>query len=175
MPVQVQVHSTPKRAILVIGVALLISLALVGLKKLSGTTDSAGSDPVSDAAVFQLSYIAPAIYLNIPDDAQELVWSAALARTLDGQTEVVVQNGRVDVLTDLYAIEVERLAKWHEGIGQSLHYSIETSRIPCMAIILDAKDMQITSATLDKLFLIEKTALDSGIKLLFLVSSAQEP
>ncbi|MDP3029345.1 MAG: hypothetical protein Q8O04_07600 [Deltaproteobacteria bacterium] len=174
MPVQVEVHSTAKRAVFIIGFALVLVAALVGLQKLSERPNQ-DSAKLANAVGIQLgTYIAPVVNLNVDPQSKETVWSAALAETLRGKTEVPVQNGRVDVLTDKYAIEVERLEKWHEGIGQSTHYAIETSKIPCLAIIIEPKDIPLSGATVDKLYLIEKIALKSGIKLIFLVAVASE-
>ncbi|MCP3924305.1 MAG: hypothetical protein GY714_17150 [Desulfobacterales bacterium] len=54
----------------------------------------------------------------------------------DGKLEVSVKYGRVDILTDDFAIEVDRLEKFHEGIGQSLHYAEETGKKPGLAIFI---------------------------------------
>lgn len=54
--------------------------------------------------------------------------------------EVPVKYGRIDLLTDEYAIEVDRLEKFHEAIGQALHYAKETGKKPAIAIfIIDHK------------------------------------
>jgi hypothetical protein len=50
--------------------------------------------------------------------------------------EVPVRYGRVDLLTDEYAIEVDRLEKFHEAIGQALHYARETGKKPAIAIFI---------------------------------------
>ncbi|MGZ6231132.1 MAG: hypothetical protein ACXWMO_10250 [Syntrophales bacterium] len=52
------------------------------------------------------------------------------------QMEVPVNYGRIDLLTGDYAIEVERLDKFHEGIGQALHYAKETDRKPGLAVFI---------------------------------------
>jgi hypothetical protein len=52
------------------------------------------------------------------------------------QTEVPVKYGRVDILSDDYAIEVDRLEKFHEAIGQALHYAKETGKKPAIAIFI---------------------------------------
>jgi hypothetical protein len=44
--------------------------------------------------------------------------------------EVPVKYGRIDLLTDDYAIEVDSLEKFHEAIGQALHYEYETGKKP---------------------------------------------
>jgi hypothetical protein len=51
------------------------------------------------------------------------------------QTHVVA--GRVDVLTDTQAIELDWLKgnKFHEGIGQALHYGDVTGQQPVLALI----------------------------------------
>ena len=50
--------------------------------------------------------------------------------------EVHVKYGRIDLLTDDYAIEVDRLEKFHEAIGQALHYAKETGKKPAIAIFI---------------------------------------
>ena len=50
--------------------------------------------------------------------------------------EVPVRYGRVDLLSDEYAIEVDRLEKFHEAIGQALHYAKETGKKPAIAIFI---------------------------------------
>jgi len=52
------------------------------------------------------------------------------------QMEVTVKYGRVDLLSDDYAIEVDRLEKFHEAIGQALHYAKETGKKPAVAIFI---------------------------------------
>lgn len=52
------------------------------------------------------------------------------------QMEVPVKYGRIDLLTDDYAIEVDKLEKFHEAIGQALHYAKETGRKPAVAIFI---------------------------------------
>jgi hypothetical protein len=52
------------------------------------------------------------------------------------QMEVPVKYGRIDLLSDDYAIEVDRLEKFHEAIGQALHYAKETGRKPAIAIFI---------------------------------------
>jgi len=53
-----------------------------------------------------------------------------------GKLEVPVKYGRIDILTKRYAVEVDRLSKFHEGIGQCLHYAHETNRKPGLAIFV---------------------------------------
>lgn len=50
--------------------------------------------------------------------------------------EVPVKYGRIDLLTDDYAVEVDRLEKFHEAIGQTLHYAKETGKKPAVAIFI---------------------------------------
>ena len=78
-------------------------------------------------------------YINLPvrSDNVESTWSSALAEILHGRQEVSVKFGRVDLLTDVYAIEVDRFDKYHEAIGQALHYRVETSRQGAIALMLD--------------------------------------
>jgi len=44
---------------------------------------------------------------------------------VEGETEKYLEDnsGRIDCLTDQYAIEVDFASKWAEAIGQALYYS----------------------------------------------------
>ena len=165
MTVQAQVHSTTKRAIVIIGIALLFAATLVGVRRFSSPAPQTTQQNV---AAVNAAFIAPVVTLRIADAATESAWSAALAATLSGRTEVPVQNGRIDVLSDFYAIEVDRLEKWHEGIGQASHYALATGKTACLALIIDSDRWPLNETTLTKLRLIEQTALARGVKLLVL-------
>lgn len=62
-----------------------------------------------------------------------------LGAHLGGEIEKQVRGGRVDIETEVYAIEVERAAKWKNSIGQALWYSLQTDKKP--AIILLVTDL----------------------------------
>lgn len=51
---------------------------------------------------------------------------------------------RVDCLTDTHAVEFDFANKWHEGIGQALHYSIMTNKKAKLVLILDNPKSQMT-------------------------------
>lgn len=74
-------------------------------------------------------------YFNISTNAKEREWMLALSSQLHGVTERSIKMGRIDILTKTDAIEVDYFHKWHESIGQALHYSIETKRRPTIALI----------------------------------------
>jgi hypothetical protein len=50
--------------------------------------------------------------------------------------EVPVKYGRIDLLADDYAIEVDSLENFHEAIGQALHYAKETGTKPGIAFFI---------------------------------------
>ena len=108
--------------------------------------------------------------LEVDDPSKEASWSQALARRLSGETEAPVEGGRVDVLTDRYAIEVDRLAKWHEAIGQAAHYALKSEKDPVAALILEERPA--SAKVTDKLALIDETCREQGIKLILLRQSA---
>ena len=74
-------------------------------------------------------------YFNISTNAKEREWMLALSSQLHGVTEYSIKMGRIDILTKTDAIEVDYFHKWHESIGQALHYSFETKRRPTIALI----------------------------------------
>lgn len=50
--------------------------------------------------------------------------------------EVPVKYGRADLVSDDYAIEVDKLDNFHEAIGQALHYAKETGKKPAIAVYI---------------------------------------
>ena len=71
---------------------------------------------------------------------RETLWSAWVAKVLDGEKEAESFDGsRCDVLTPYLAIEVEWVSKWEEAIGQSVFYAIQHNRQP--GIVLLGKTM----------------------------------
>jgi len=108
--------------------------------------------------------------LNVSADDPESRWRDELARVVNGRKEVTVTGGRVDVLTAEMAIELDRLHKWHEGIGQVLHYATLTRKTPVLALMAYARTPQnLRTNTLRRLALVEKTCRAHGIRLLVLL------
>ena len=76
-----------------------------------------------------------------------------------GKLEVSVPGGRCDILTRKWAIEVDHVYKYKEGIGQCLHYARETGRKPGLALFIDAR-----GDTLEKLARARRAAKRLKIK-----------
>ncbi len=62
-----------------------------------------------------------------------------LASQMGADKEVSVQNGRVDLVTETHAYEVEWAKNWKHSIGQALWYGLQTNKTP--GIILIMKDI----------------------------------
>ena len=167
MPTEVTVHPTAKIAFVAVLIAVVAGSGLVGLKRLlKSENDSSSQIESSFASTSQVEtlpdLLLPVIRLAVDPESHETDWSEALAAVLSGRTEVATEHGRVDVLTDRFAIEVDRLAKWHESIGQASHYASTTKKRPVVALILLPND------NTDKLELVEDTCTSKGIKLVIL-------
>ena len=80
-------------------------------------------------------------------------YSDLINLTLQGEREVKIDGGRVDILTDTYAVEVERAHKWKNSIGQALWYALNTNKTPGIVLILE-------NDTEYKYFIMLSTALD---------------
>ncbi len=175
MPTTVRVHPTWRVAIIAIAVAIVTFSILAGLKNLlpggrrddTPSTTSRTRDPSVEPTLAGSSLI-PSLALRVPDPQLESAWSAELAQALEGRTEVPVENGRVDVLTEHYAIEVDRLDKWHEAIGQAAHYALKTGKRPVAAIIISTDAWPVSPATQSKLMVVDETCAKQGIKLILL-------
>lgn len=79
------------------------------------------------------------VRLAVPTVAHESDWRDALAAAWTGRTEVAIRYGRVDVLTPSQAIELDYSHKYHEALGQALHYADETGRQGVAALIVDSQ------------------------------------
>jgi hypothetical protein len=59
-----------------------------------------------------------------------------LGEFFGGRTEQYVDNGKIDILTDTHAIEVEWANKWKNSIGQSLWYGLQTGKSPGIILLV---------------------------------------
>lgn len=65
-------------------------------------------------------------------------WQVALNnKVFKGKLEASVSTGRVDILTDTFAIEVDKVLKYKEGIAQALKYAKATGKKPLLALYID--------------------------------------
>lgn len=68
----------------------------------------------------------------------ERYYQEVFAKNVNGTIEVIMPDGsRCDVVTKTHAIEVDFARKWAEAIGQSLHYSVLTGKLPGILLILE--------------------------------------
>lgn len=160
-------HPTAKIALKVIVISLVVGFCLLGIKRLiKPKQDNHISENKQEEQNYHIEtltdYLLPVLRVPVDIKAHESEWCNALAKALLGETEVTTEHGRVDVLTDRFAIEVDRLAKWHEAIGQASHYAETTKKKATIALIILPND------NLDKLELIDKTCANKGIKLIIL-------
>jgi len=74
-------------------------------------------------------------------DAQsysETDWQMAFnAKVTRGEVEVQHPTGRIDILTDEYAIEVDHVRNYLAGIKQALQYAAAAKRKPGLALFMD--------------------------------------
>lgn len=55
----------------------------------------------------------------------------------DAQLEVRMTDGtRADIVTDTWAVEVDRPKKWYEAVTQSLHYARLSHRNPAVVLVV---------------------------------------
>ena len=112
---------------------------------------------------------------DLPSGGKESLWRDKLAQRWQGTTEKRVEGGRIDVLTDRYAIEVEFPHKWHEGLGQALHYSNATGKPGVLAVIAYAQgEANLHGQSRQKLEMIERICLTNDIKMVVLFPNRPE-
>lgn len=157
-----------------ISVSAILVFAVLGLAvrflKPNGSAETHSSDgsPFVDFGTVTDSLLVPVIELEVADRSLEKNWIAALADKLQGQAEVVVPYGRVDVVTGSYAIEVDYLHKFKEGIGQALHYGEVKGITPGLALIYERTEHESDAEVIDKLQHIESLCAAKGIRLFLL-------
>ena len=67
-------------------------------------------------------------------------WQVALNNNLfNGKLEVSVSTGRVDIVTETFVIEVDKVSKYQEGIKQALKYAKATGKKPVLALYIDGE------------------------------------
>jgi len=96
----------------------------------------------------------------------ESEWSKALSKKINGKRENIVSAGRVDVVTENLAIEVDKIDKWHEGVGQALHYGLYTGKYPSLALITSYPNSKKNEERLD---VIKNVCKKYDIKLILLM------
>ena len=68
-------------------------------------------------------------------------WQTAFnSKVACGRMEVQYPTGRIDILTDEYAIEVDHVRNYLAGIKQALQYAAAAKRNPGLALFLDGSE-----------------------------------
>jgi len=82
--------------------------------------------------------IIPAIYLSCTQEVikNENFYADKIQKAIGGEREVSVSNGRVDLVTNEYAFEIEWAWNWKEAVGQSLWYGLQTNKKPGIILIM---------------------------------------
>lgn len=69
---------------------------------------------------------------------EESDWQVAFnSKVTHGKLEVETPTGRIDILTDTHAIEVDHARNYRAGIKQALQYAGATGKKPGLALIMD--------------------------------------
>jgi len=81
---------------------------------------------------------------HVKHEHNEASYQQAWCDAHNGVTEYENKDfTRVDCLTKTHAVEFDFANKWHESIGQALHYSIMTGKKPMVVLILDEPEKQM--------------------------------
>lgn len=102
---------------------------------------------------------------------REKYWVSALAAAVNGKTEVRIPYGRVDLITQSFAIEVDWLRKWHEALGQALSYSYGTGRQAAFALVVKRKEWPLSAYNRKKLAHIARVARQNQVQVFLLIQA----
>lgn len=158
-----------------VGITIIVIFILLGLGfKLSKIYTKENVQAQKDAVL--ISYYSldkpvfvPVIQLSVADPSLEKNWVESFRQKINGRSEVPIENGRIDIVADNYAIEVDYFHKWQEGLGQALHYGDVLDKIPTLALIDD--DNRARDEHTDQIKYIEALCMKKGVKLLLLKDS----
>lgn len=154
-------------------IVIAASIVLGGLLRITDNKSSVSNVPRKNNPTMlgtSGNIIIPVIMLPVNVTALEKEWNASLANQINGQSEVQVDRGRVDVMTDAYAIEIDFFKKWHEGLGQAIHYGDASNRIGVLALIERHKEHETDVEHMELLRKIERLCIEKGVKLILLRS-----
>jgi len=161
-----------------VGIAIIVIFVLLGLvfklSKMFQKEDSKQQKADLSIAYYSLDnpILIPVIQLTVGDPSLEKNWVESFRQKINGRSEVPIENGRVDIVTDSYAIEVDYSNKWQEGLGQALHYGDILNKIPTLALI--DNDNRAKAERLAQLKYIEALCTKKGVKLLLLRNTNSE-
>jgi hypothetical protein len=67
-------------------------------------------------------------------------WQVAFnSKVLHGKLEVPLSTGRADIVTNQYAVEVDKASKYLEGIAQAKKYAKGSGKAPGLALYIDGE------------------------------------
>lgn len=76
------------------------------------------------------------MYSLVGSGQKEAYYIDLLAVKMNAQKEVPVQNGRIDLLTDSVAYEVEWAYNWKHSIGQAMWYALQKNKKPGIILLM---------------------------------------
>lgn len=116
--------------------------------------------------------IAPFFLFAQKSKLQERDYADYIQQLIGGEREYSVYSGRVDLVTEDFAYEVEWARNWKESIGQSLWYALQTKLKPGIILIRESpkeyKYFQMLNSTL------EFSGLEDKIKVLIFPDDFEE-
>lgn len=176
MSVKIKIRGSRSFAIkMAIGV-ILLSAMIGGLLRLLGDKSSeSGKDKsnINNSAtlIYSKNILVPTILLPVSQESNEKDWNEALTKQIGGISEVPIAYGRVDVMTEVYAIEIDFIQKWHEGLGQAIHYGEAAKKIGVLALIDKTLKNEPDEEHTKFIYTIERLCVEKGVKLIILRSN----
>lgn len=168
MATQVTFHPGLGRFLRLLAAAIAIALVVTLLLRITKPESQRTSPKVDAPAGSIAETLVPTLALCVSAGANEATWVDSLLPLLGGRKEVVIPNGRIDVVTQDFAMEVDFIQKWHEGIGQALHYASATGKRPSLALIVTHTEWPLTSERLNLLREIDRITTEQRIRLVIL-------
>lgn len=168
MATQVTFHPGLARFLRLVAIAIAIALVVSLVLRFARRENPQASSSVDAPAGCIADTFIPTLAVCVSEGANEATWVDSLLPLIGGRKEIVIPNGRIDVVTQDFAIEVDFIQKWHEGIGRALHYASATGKRPSLALIVPHTEWPLGADRLTLLREIDRITAEQRIRLVIL-------
>ena len=90
--------------------------------------------PVPETAPVPAQQSAPYAYARVTESDWQVAFNN---KVMHGKLEVEIPTGRIDILTDTHAIEVDHARNYRAAVKQALQYGAATKKRPGVALVMD--------------------------------------
>lgn len=92
------------------------------------------------SVIFFIVFLLSVVNIVHAEEFTESDWQVAFNKKVThGKLEEKIATGRVDILTNTHAVEVDYVRNYRDAVNQALRYAQETRKKPGIALIVDGE------------------------------------